>query len=60
MSCLQSGEMLVDKGGDAVLQFTSLLGTTTGERMVDSVTEHFYASMGVNRLRCYVTSLEPG
>lgn len=29
------------------------------ERMVDSVTEHFYASMGVNRLRCYVTSLEP-
>ena len=30
-----------------------------GPRMVDSVTEHFYASMGVNRLRCYVTALEP-
>ncbi|CAE7254176.1 unnamed protein product [Symbiodinium natans] len=28
--------------------------------MVDSVTEHFYASMGVNRLRCYVTSQDPG
>jgi len=28
------------------------------DRMVDSVTEHFYASMGVNRLRCYA-ALEP-
>ncbi|CAE7709556.1 unnamed protein product [Symbiodinium pilosum] len=28
-------------------------------RMVDTVTEHFYASMGINRLRCYVTALDP-
>ena len=47
------------RSDDVVLQSTSALGTTTGDRMVDSVTEHFYASMGVNRLRCYA-ALEPG
>lgn len=28
--------------------------------MVESVTEHFYASMGVNRLRGYLTSFGEG
>lgn len=28
--------------------------------MVESVTEHFYASMGVNRLRGYLTTFGPG
>lgn len=31
-----------------------------GGMMVESVTEHFYASMGVNRLRGYLTSFGEG
>lgn len=31
-----------------------------GGMMVESVTEHFYASMGVNRLRGYLTTFGEG
>ena len=37
-------------------QFWARRSKLQGEEMVESVTEHFYASMGVNRLRGYLTS----
>ncbi|CAJ1428357.1 unnamed protein product [Effrenium voratum] len=63
---------IVDKDGSGCVDFEEFLQwfythfqkekppamSLHSDDLVDTVTEHFYASMGVNRLRCYVSTQE--